>query len=251
MDEHRTEVLIALGSYLTGTEAQEIADMLDDGATLTQAFDVVQESRRPRARELFDAAGYGIGDKTQRRFTVAGLRGIQGAHADTKTAGIVWTAPLGLAHLGDLNSSRDRLIKAARTSIVCSTYNFQRSSGLWKALVRASHRPEINIRIYLDTEANTGGHGDNNPTPEDIAREMAGAIVLRTRQDEHGRCYRNHAKFLAIDHQVILVTSANFSYSAEERNIELGLRIEDRSLTELVERQMRRFERHLYERVEP
>ena len=66
---------------------------------------------------------------------------------------------------------------------------------------------------------------------------------------ERARAYRNHAKFLAVDHQVLLMTSANFSYSAENLNIELGLKVEDRNLTEMVERQMREFESTLYEQV--
>lgn len=251
MDEPRQAALIALGSYLTGTEAEELADLLDNGETLSQAFDAIQESRRSRVRELFTMSGYGIADDTQRRETVAGLRGIQGAHTRASSTGIVWTAPMGQARLGDLNSSRDHLVRDARTSIVCSTYNFQRSSALWKALVEASHRPEISIRIYIDNDANTDGADGNSPTPEDIARSIIGATVFRTRTDSSGRHYRNHAKFLAIDHQVVLVTSANFSYSAEERNIELGLRLEDRNLTELIERQMREFERNLYEQVKP
>lgn len=31
-----------------------------------------------------------------------------------------------------------------------------------------------------------------------------------------------HTKFIVVDHEVVLLTSANFSYSAENRNIEFG-----------------------------
>ena len=75
--------------------------------------------------------------------------------------------------------------------------------------------------------------------------------MFKTRRLEGNRACRNHAKFLSVDHQVLLVTSANFSYSAENLNIELGLKIEDSNLTEMVERQMREFETTLYERVLP
>lgn len=78
---------------------------------------------------------------------------------------------------------------------------------------------------------------------------MPNARVFRTVQDKEGRYYRNHAKFLSVDHRTLLVTSANFSYSAEELNIELGLQINDCDVAGSVERQMRHFERLLYERV--
>ena len=59
----------------------------------------------------------------------------------------------------------------------------------------------------------------------------------------------NHAKFLAIDHRFVLVTSANFSWSAEHGNVELGVRVDDTNLAEAVETEMRRAEDALYERV--
>ena len=43
--------------------------------------------------------------------------------------------------------------------------------------------------------------------------------------------------------------SANFSYSAEERNVELGLRLDDPALAHSVEKQMRDLEETVYEPV--
>ena len=48
-----------------------------------------------------------------------------------------------------------------------------------------------------------------------MARALPHAEVFRTKEYQNGKRYRNHAKFLSIDHQTLLVTSANFSYSAE------------------------------------
>jgi phosphatidylserine/phosphatidylglycerophosphate/cardiolipin synthase-like enzyme len=45
------------------------------------------------------------------------------------------------------------------------------------------------------------------------------------------------------------VTSANFSWSAEYGNVELGIFLDDRNLTEAVEREMPNAEDFLYERV--
>lgn len=72
--------------------------------------------------------------------------------------------------------------------------------------------------------------------------------MFRTREFD-GRQVRNHAKFVAIDHQFLVVTSANFSKSAEQSNVELGLVVADPRLTQAVERQMIRLESHVFERV--
>lgn len=45
------------------------------------------------------------------------------------------------------------------------------------------------------------------------------------------------------------VTSASFSWSAEQGNVEFGLLVDNGGLTESVEREMRRSEDSLYEQV--
>lgn len=48
----------------------------------------------------------------------------------------------------------------------------------------------------------------------------------------------SHAKFITIDHEVLLLTSANFSFSAENRNVEFGLLVRDAVLADAVESTM-------------
>ena len=52
-----------------------------------------------------------------------------------------------------------------------------------------------------------------------------------------------------MDHQFLVVTSANFSVSAEQYNVELGIRIDSRAITETVEEQLFDAQASLYERV--
>ena len=77
---------------------------------------------------------------------------------------------------------------------------------------------------------------------------MRGAAVWRSCQLEDG-LVRSHAKFVAVDHQVLLVTSANFWPSAEQRNVELGLVVEDPILTQRVERELGELKKAVYELV--
>lgn len=58
-----------------------------------------------------------------------------------------------------------------------------------------------------------------------------------------------HSKFLSIDHRFLLVTSANFSWSAENANLEFGVLIDNPNLAEAVEHEMREAEDFVFEQV--
>ena len=264
-DSEPPSPLRALGAFLTGSEADGIAARLSGGATLSQALVVVPAPRRPRARELLGAAGLGPQTREQ---SVDVLRAVAGAASRIKDVTPVWTAPAGAVGGGALTADVFALVGSANTSVVCATYNLQPSSALWAALVDLrTRRPGVSVRLYLDTQAadgpfrrSEGRRGTWEQTPlrggssrlktDEIARRLRGAVVMRTRAPkDDGRAVTSHAKFLSIDHRFLLVGSANFSYSAEERNVELGLRLDDPALAHSVEKQMRDLEETVYERV--
>jgi len=176
------------------------------------------------------------------------LRAIEGARSAPTTVDPLWTMPGHLAQHGRLTNSVTYLVENARHSVICSTFNFQKSSGLWEALRQAAQRPEITVRVYLDAAAADMSPSVRSPTTTEVAAHLRPAIVLRTREFDRRRV-RNHAKFLAIDHRFLLVTSANFSWSAENSNVEFGVLVDNRNLTEAVEREMRHAEDFLFERV--
>ena len=266
MPSHAAEPLRALGAFLTGTEAEGIATRLAAGATLSQALVVVPAARRMRARDLLEAAG--LGPRT-REHSVAVLVAVAGAASRMRDAEPVWTAPAGLLGLGALTGDVFGMVGSAMTSVVCATYNLQPTSALWKALVAlVRERPGVAVRLYLDSQAADGPfhrpegqrgrrweqdryrHGRSRLDTGEIARRLRGAVVMRTRAPENdGRAVTSHAKFLSVDHRFLLVGSANFSYSAEERNVELGLRLDDPALAASVEKQMRDLEANVYEQV--
>lgn len=253
------EACIQLGQCLTSTEARDLANLLKAGQPLSVALQtaVFKPARRTKIGELLAAIAQGKYEYTGIAATmmenVMLMRIIEGAHRKPYEVTPVWTAPLALAHTGELNSTRSRLLLEAQTSIMCSTYNFQRSSDLWKALEEVSERPELAITIYVDGYANRQEADSDYSSAEDIARTFPQAKVFRTKvctaDDGKEVRYRNHAKFLCVDHCHLLVTSANFSYSAEVLNIELGLRVDDPRIANSIEQQMHRFESKLYELV--
>lgn len=141
-----------------------------------------------------------------------------------------------------------KLVDDARESVTCATFNFQTTSGMWDALARAAGRDEVAVTVYLDTLASQPAGGWVPPSAEAVAAHLKPARVFRTTSYE-GRLVRTHAKFLAIDHRILVVTSANFSWSAENGNVEFGVRIDDVGLTEAVEKQLWDAEPVVYERV--
>ena len=82
-----------------------------------------------------------------------------------------------------------------------------------------------------------------------------GTAAARRRRRAHprarGRAARGDesAELLSIDHRFLLVGSASFSCSAEERNVELCLRLDDPALAHGVEKQLRDLEEVVYEQV--
>ena len=228
------EALIRLGQLLTSSEAAKLAARYADGDTLTQALHGVALARRPEIRVVLEACGV----------VPTNLEGSR-----TTDISPVWTLPGHLADYGSLTTSTKDLVLSARTAVTCSTYNFQRSSSLWEALREVASRGTVQVRVYMDTEAAAGQTGPNSPSCQEVAAQLVGAFVYRTRSID-GKPVRNHAKFVAVDHQFLIVTSANFSMSAEQNNVELGLRVHSPALTQIVEDQLWDVESTVYERVE-
>lgn len=240
-----TDPLVQLGRLLTGSEAATLAARLADGDTLTQALQGVPGARRAEVRTALEDADI---TPAHRDLAVAVLRALQGAGSRITHISPVWTLPGHLADYGALTGSIKDLVLAARHTVTCSTFNFQKSSSLWEALREVAARGTLDVRVYLDTEAADGHPWPGSPTSQEVAEQLAGAHVFKTRERD-GKPVRNHAKFVAVDHQFLIVTSANFSVSAEQRNVELGIRVDSRALTETVERQLQNVEGALYELV--
>lgn len=235
-----------LGQLITSTEAGRLAARFADGDTLTQAIQGFASSRKTEIRRALEEAEVVPTNLPVALPVLAAIKGA--ASANTTEFSPIWTLPGYLADYGALTTSIKDLVLTARQSVTCSTYNFQKSSALWEALREVSQRGTVDVRLYLDTRAADHDRWPGSPTSTDVAAQLPAASVFRTKQ-LNGALVRNHAKFVAVDHQYLVVTSANFSLSAEHNNIELGLRVDSRPLTELVEKQVRDLESSTYEIV--
>lgn len=240
----RPAALRELGALLTGSEARAIATALEGGETISQALKLVGQGRRASIRVALDAADLSVDKMT---LSVV-MRALEGARSDVVKVKPMWTMPGHLGGFGALTNSITELVRSARVSVTCATYNFQKSSGMWQALAEAAKQPEIGLRVYIDAAASLPNQFGTPPSAEEVAAHLKPGTVLRSRAFD-GKKVRSHAKFVAIDHRILVVTSANFSWSAEKTNVEFGLKIDDPGLTEAVERELLDVEAQLYEKV--
>lgn len=236
--------LRVLGRTLTGTEAKALADRIAAGYTLTMATAPLPAAKQSQVKQLLVS---GAGGASRTDVMVVALRSIEGARSHHSSVTPVWTLPGHLAQSGGLTSSISDFLAKARSSITCSTFNFQKTSALWVALKDAVDRPGLQVRVYLDRDAAATSHG-STPSATEVADHLKPAKVFVTRPFD-GKYVRNHAKAIVVDHRFVFVTSANFSWSAENHNVEFGVRIDDSSLAEAVEDQLSKAEQLIYQRV--
>jgi phosphatidylserine/phosphatidylglycerophosphate/cardiolipin synthase-like enzyme len=226
-----------LGKYLTSSEAEALAVLLEAGEHTAHALLAVGTARRERAAELLAAAGLG---HKQPALSTAVLHAIAGAKAVHRRLIPVWTMPGNEATVGHLTSEFHRLVGAARVSVTCATYNFAETSNMWNVLKEVSTQPGVTVCVYVDADK-----GD----PGGVKAQLPCATVYRSGQLPDGSPIVSHTKFIIVDHEVVLLTSANFSYSAENRNVEFGLLIHDNGLAASIETTMASKRGSLYELV--
>lgn len=232
-----SDPLKQLGEYLTATEAEGLAVLIGAGEHTVHALASVSPARRERAAELLTAAKIG---HISSELSVAVLRGIAGAKSAHRDLIPVWTMPGNEATVGHLTNQFRDVVSAARVAVTCATYNFSPSSAMWSALQKASEEPDLAVCVYVDSEV-----GD----PASVKARLPNAVVYRSALLPDGNPIVSHAKFIVVDHEIVLLTSANFSYNAENRNVEFGLLIRGSGLATSIEATIASKRGTLYELV--
>ena len=227
----------ALGEFLTANEALGLAVLLAEGERTSVALREVSSARRDDVKGLLAATGLGHSDVDR---SVAVLHAIAGAKSVHRDLTPVWTMPGNEATIGHLTSEFYRLVRAARQSVTCATYNFEPTSQMWTVLKEVSSQAGVVVTVYVD-----GDKADADKIKEQLER----ATVYQSAVLPNGRQIVSHAKFVIVDHAVLLLTSANFSFNAENRNVEFGLLVRDPALAESVEMTMTSKHGSLYELV--
>ncbi len=163
---------------------------------------------------------------------------------------LVWTGPERMGA-----SSRDtkivvaELFQRAKRSVIVSSYSLGSGARLFAPLVaRMAEVPTLRVRMFFDLtvgdEAMAGRRTREAYEARFVKRfhgsQWSGARLPeifhdpRTIDDD---TISLHAKCVIIDEEIALVTSANTSAMAQEKNIEAGVLIEDRLLASALAKQ--------------
>lgn len=136
---------------------------------------------------------------------------------------IAWTGPSS-SHVPVRHSSQVLLdlIAEARTQLIVVSFAAYRVAPVTAALKTAATRG-VDVRLILETAEDSDGHLSNDAA--DAFRELHQLVSFwvwpRDRRPEGGASM--HVKAVIVDGRAALVTSANLTGYALERNMELGL----------------------------
>ncbi len=155
------------------------------------------------------------------------------------SSSLVWTGPTPTT-----SSARDTavvvrdLFSTAATSVLLATFAVYEGARFFAPLAAAmAERPSLKVELYLNISAQS--HGDGAAVLAHFSAEFERrhwpwparpAIYYDPRSLIPGSRSCLHAKCIVADESRALITSANFTESASERNIEAGTLTTDRSV---------------------
>lgn len=195
--------------------------------------------------ERFSAAGMGPAQMGTM------LRFLADEPAEEPRVDLVWTGPEEVG-----TASRDtgvvvrELFERAERSVLIAGFAIYQGKQVFEALAnRMEERPELVVRMFLNIERRY----EDNTTP---AGELVKRFADKFRKDQWPgerlpEAYYDprtlnldkkkrtslHAKCVVVDDRWALITSANFTEAAQERNIEAGVLIDDRALAGMLKGQ--------------
>lgn len=155
---------------------------------------------------------------------------------------IVWSGPeVPGVHARNTRQVFEELLSTAERSIWASTYAFFDGPKVFDLLSRRmDSRPELQVTLLLNIERKWG----DTTAADQLVRKFAerlwktqwpGSARPKVFYDPRsleldGPTGVLHAKAVVADDEAVLVTSANLTEAALDRNIELGLLVRDRAL---------------------
>jgi len=195
----------------------------------------------PVAAELQRLAGLGMAAAHVRE-VLAALEGQERAPEAT----LVWSGPEeGGTASRDTSVVVRELFAGAQRSVLVAGFAVYQGKSVFKVLAeRMDSAPALSVTMFLNVER---GQQDTSSAAEILkgfaerfqTREWPGRRLPAVYHDpralepiERGRKRSSlHAKCVLVDDQRALVTSANFTEAAQERNIEAGVLVESPSFT--------------------
>lgn len=151
---------------------------------------------------------------------------------------LVWTGPeVEGAQARDTQVVVQELFAQATRSVLIASYCVYQWEQVFGALAaRMAARPELDVRMFLHVDPPSPGvtgaqalaafaAGFAHRWPG--ARRPSVFYDPRTLRHDGGQRASLHAKCVVVDERQVLVTSANFTEAAQQRNIEAGILLDD------------------------
>jgi hypothetical protein len=161
--------------------------------------------------------------------------------AKTHAADLVWTGPEGKSGWARPTPAvLAELFAAARAHVLLAGYAFDHGADVLAPLHRAMREHAVDAELFLNIDPPARFGAD----PEGHVRKEVATFFAEnwTFGPPHPRLYvapvtsdrrahvSLHAKCVVVDRRVSLVGSANFTQRGQERNIEVGVRMESEDL---------------------
>ena len=222
--------LVTLGERLEPGEGERLSAALGVGRPWPDVLKELKAERRALLRPLLDQSRTLLGGNGQLLGAVLGAMAAAGRR-EHQRLDLVWSGPTPDWSEGrSTRALAAELIGDADIRVLAATYPASKHSPYVKALKGAVARG-LDVTVLVDPVYLAQG-------AEVLAQALPSARRLQIAPVDAG-AVRMHAKFVVVDDSRTLITSANFSEAAADRNLELGVVIEDlalaRSLSEHVE----------------
>lgn len=236
-----TQKLLGLPDHISARLAAALdAGLLAPPYSITAVRSVLAMSREVEdiVEGLRELEKLGIGGPA----AAAWLRTIGEVASRTVRPDLVWSGPevVGL-HARDTRRVFEELLSSAKHSVWASTYAFFDGPKAFQVLAqRMDAHPELRVTLLLNIQRRRG----DTTAAVQLVRNFAdhfwtddwpGASRPSVHYDPRalemdGPSGVLHAKAVVVDDEIVLVTSANLTEAAFDRNIELGLLVRDRAL---------------------
>jgi phosphatidylserine/phosphatidylglycerophosphate/cardiolipin synthase-like enzyme len=233
-----TEAIFALPAHLR----RRLADSLASGSLPAPCS---ASSLRPIIGDRAEACSVAIASLAAMGLSgaacAAWIRSVEAAASRAPRPDLVWSGPeVPSVHARDTRRVFEELLGSATRSIWACSYAFFDGPKAFKILAeRMDTSPDLDVVLLLNIQRK---YGDKS-VPEDVVRRFADRfwkvdwpgtrrprVFYDPRAVQEGGTGVLHAKAIVADDERVLITSANMTEAALDRNIELGLLVRDRAL---------------------
>lgn len=207
-----SEAIEKLAKTVSPSLAVKVASSLEiDGSLPKATAKLPNETSRVLLGECFALLGASHLAAVLRGFAAAGRAG----DADLRA---VWSGPTFIGDGDHTTAALAHLVDEATEDVFASTYSASPTSAYLRSLWRAVARG-VKTTVLVDPKLNGG------KTAAWMQEKLHGARFLGFRPGPDGGV--QHSKVVIVDSSAVLITSANLSEAAHEKNLEAGVIIRD------------------------